>query len=213
MSADITAPRVDVNGASDTGNEGGPAAEAREQARQHADDARNAAQQAAGKAQDKLREQLDQRSTQAADQINQQASDLRSVSEKLREHGTDAPAKVADRAADYAERVGGYLKDADPDRLLRDAEDFGRRQPWAVAVGGLALGFAASRFLKASSARRYGSQSPQSPAPSPQPATQPGPSSTPPVGPTSPAMSVPPATSVPPAVDPVGPSLPDRPVI
>ena len=32
---------------------------------------------------------------------------------------------------------------------------FGRRQPWAVIAGGLALGFAASRFLKASSSRRY----------------------------------------------------------
>jgi hypothetical protein len=38
-------------------------------------------------------------------------------------------------------------------------EDFGRRQPWAVIAGGLALGFAASRFLKASSSRRYESSS------------------------------------------------------
>jgi hypothetical protein len=34
-------------------------------------------------------------------------------------------------------------------------EDFARSKPWAVAAGGLALGFAASRFLKASSSRRY----------------------------------------------------------
>ena len=50
---------------------------------------------------------------------------------------------------------GGYLKDADADRILHDVEDLGRRQPWAVIAGGLAVGFMASRFLKASSSERY----------------------------------------------------------
>ena len=36
-----------------------------------------------------------------------------------------------------------------------DAEDFGRRQPWALAAASVAAGFAASRFLKASSRQRY----------------------------------------------------------
>jgi hypothetical protein len=39
--------------------------------------------------------------------------------------------------------------------LLRDVEDFARRNPWAVAAGGFALGFVASRLLKASSSERY----------------------------------------------------------
>jgi len=34
-------------------------------------------------------------------------------------------------------------------------EDFGRRQPLAVVAIGLVAGFAASRFLKASSSSRY----------------------------------------------------------
>jgi hypothetical protein len=34
-------------------------------------------------------------------------------------------------------------------------EDFARRNPWAVAAGGLVLGLAASRMLKASSSQRY----------------------------------------------------------
>jgi hypothetical protein len=51
--------------------------------------------------------------------------------------------------------VGDYLKGASGDRILRDVEDFARRQPMLVAAAGLALGFAASRFLKASSSRRY----------------------------------------------------------
>jgi hypothetical protein len=70
----------------------------------------------------------------------------------LREQGKDKPAKLAGQAADRAERLGDYLKRSDADRILNDVEDFGRRQPWAVIVGGLALGIVASRLLKASSA-------------------------------------------------------------
>ena len=117
--------------------------------------AQNTAQQGAGQAQEKLREQLNERSSQVAAKINAQASDMRSVSAALREQGKHGPAGAADRIAGYAENVGGYLRDKDSDQLLADMEDFGRRQPWAIAAGGLTLGFIASRFLKASSNRRY----------------------------------------------------------
>jgi hypothetical protein len=63
--------------------------------------------------------------------------------------------KLAEQAADRVARVGGYLKESDADRILRDVEDFGRQKPWAVALGGVALGRAAARFLKASSTQRY----------------------------------------------------------
>jgi hypothetical protein len=135
--------------------DGGDGTDVQAKASEVAGQAQEKAQQAAGEVQDRLREQLDQRSSQAAAQINEQASDLRSVSESLREQGKDSPARAADRLAEYAEKVGGYLHDKDSDALLADAEDFGRRQPWAIAAGGLVLGFAASRFLKASSSRRY----------------------------------------------------------
>jgi hypothetical protein len=86
------------------------------------------------------------------------ADSLRSVGEELRKQGKDTPARLADQAAERTERVGGYLRDADGDRILRDVEDFGRRQPWVLALGGLALGVAAARFLKASSSERYRSR-------------------------------------------------------
>jgi hypothetical protein len=53
------------------------------------------------------------------------------------------------------QRLGGYLEESDADRILGDVEDFARRQPWAVVAGGLALGFMAARFMKASSSERY----------------------------------------------------------
>jgi uncharacterized membrane-anchored protein YhcB (DUF1043 family) len=179
------------------------ASDARAKAQEVTGQAQQMAQGAAGQAQDKLRDQLDQRSSQVAEQINEQASDLRSVAESLREQSKHGPAKAADRLAGYAEKVGGYLRDKDSDGLLSDAEDFGRRQPAVVAGGGLLLGFLASRFLKASSSRRYSSQrAGELPAPrSPRPAVPPRPApdrvrtaSTPPVpeaGPLAPGSVAP----------------------
>ena len=121
------------------------------------------------------------------------ADDVRSVAQQLREQGKDQPAKLAEQAADRAERLGTYLKQADGEAILRDVEDFGRKQPWAVMVGGLAAGFLASRFLKASSSRRAatGYQA------SPNPASANG--TTPPVGTVPPAVPVPPAAATSPA--------------
>lgn len=135
--------------------DGGVAAGAQAKAAEVAEQAQEKAQQAAGQVQDKLRDQLDQRAAQAATQITEQASDLRSVGESLREQGKEGPARVADQLAQYAEKVGTYLQRTDAHGVLSDAEDLGRRQPWATAAAGLALGFAASRFLKASSSQRY----------------------------------------------------------
>ena len=102
-----------------------------------------------------LRDQVDQRSTQAGETVTSAAQDARSVGEELRKQGKDGPARMADQAAERAERLGGYLQESDADRILRDVEDFGRRQPWAIAAAGLALGFVGSRFLRASSRERY----------------------------------------------------------
>jgi hypothetical protein len=171
MATQTNPPRPPAPGAGDSGASDAQA-KAQEKAQEAASQAQEKAQAAAGQAQAKLREQLDQRSAQVAAQVNEQASDLRSVSQTLREQGKDGPAKAADRLAEYAEKVGGYLRDKDADALLRDAENFGRRQPAAVAAGGLALGFLVSRFLKASSSRRYSSQS-AGQLPRPHPAAPP----------------------------------------
>ena len=120
--------------------------------------AKEKAQEVGQQAQSTIRDQIDQRTTQAGEQVSGTAEDLRAVGEQLRSQGKDTPARLADQAAERTERVGGYLKQADGDRLLRDVEDFGRRQPWVLALGGLALGVAAARFLKASSSERYQSR-------------------------------------------------------
>jgi gas vesicle protein len=142
-------------GLASNGGEQSTKDQAQEKAQQAAGQAKEQAQQVAGQAKSRARTVVDERSTQAGQQVNQQAGDLRTVGQKLREEGKEGPAKIADQAADRGERLGRYLEQSDADRILSDIEDLGRRQPWAVALGGLALGFAASRFLKASSRSRY----------------------------------------------------------
>ena len=134
---------------------GSTASQAQEKAQQAADQAREKAQEGAEKARQGLRGQVEQRSTQAGQQVRSQSDDIRTVAQQLREQGKDGPAKLADQAADRAERLGGYLESSDADRIIHDVEDFARRNPWAIALGGLAVGFAASRMLKASSSDRY----------------------------------------------------------
>jgi hypothetical protein len=132
---------------------------AQDKASQVAGQVQGQAQQVAGQAQGLLRSQVDQRSTQAGQQVNTTASDIRSVAQQLRSQGKDAPAKLAEQAADRIQGIGSYLERSDGDRILHDVEDLARRQPWVVMVGGLLAGFAASRFLKASSTQRYETRS------------------------------------------------------
>ena len=133
-----------------TGN--GPSARTDDSTKQQA---KEKAQEAADQARRGLRDQVDDRSTQAGERVSGMARDARSVAAQLRSQGKDQPAKVAEQAAQRAESLGDYLQRSDGDTILRDVEDFGRRNPWAVVAGGLALGFAASRVLTASSSRRY----------------------------------------------------------
>ena len=129
--------------------------QAQDKATEVASQAQDRAREAAGQARGRMRDQVDQRSTQLGQQVSSTASDARSVAEELRNQGKQTPARYVEQAAERAERFGGYLRESDGDRLLNDVEDFARRNTWAVVLGGLALGFAASRLLKASSADRY----------------------------------------------------------
>jgi hypothetical protein len=130
--------------------EGGSTTEqVKDQVREQAQAAQERARGAAGQTRSRLRDQVDQRSTRAGERLAGTAA------EELRRQGKDTPARLAEQAAGQTDRVADYLKGASGERLLRDIEDLARGKPWAVAAGGLALGFAASRFLKASSSRRY----------------------------------------------------------
>jgi hypothetical protein len=138
-----------------TGDGGGTTGQVKDQVGGTAQVVQEKARGVVGQARGRLGEQVDQRSTEAGERIAGTASDVRSIAQELRGQGKEAPARLAEQVAGQAERVGAYLRDASGDRILRDVEDFARRQPMLVTAAGLALGFAGSRFLKASSSRRY----------------------------------------------------------
>lgn len=129
--------------------------QAREKAQEVGTQAKEKAQEAGAQARSRVRDEVDRRSTQAGEQAGSTAQALREASGRLRQDGNEPVARGLEQVADRVERAGGWLRDADGDTILRDVEDFGRRNSLVVMAGGLAVGFAASRLLKASSRRRY----------------------------------------------------------
>ncbi len=119
-------------------------------------DVRETAQNAVNQGKSLLSKQVDERTTQIGQQIGSVAQELRNVGDQLRQSGpAGLAAGYVDQAAELVDRFGGYLQDADSERLIADLETIARKNPWGIAAGALVLGFAASRFLKTSSARRY----------------------------------------------------------
>src|SRR5205823_481876 len=112
------------------------------------------AQEAKIQARGRVREEVERRSGELGEQISSIGSALQEASRSLREQGNAQAADLSDKAAERLRSFGNYIASADADSLLDDVESFSRRQPKTVAAGGLALGFVASRFLKASSSRR-----------------------------------------------------------
>jgi ElaB/YqjD/DUF883 family membrane-anchored ribosome-binding protein len=118
----------------------------------------DAAQQAKGQTRKELREQINTRSSKAGEQVSSTAEAMRRTGKQLRSEGNDSAAKVIDGLADRSERLGSYLRQADGDQILRDVEDFARRQPWVFVGGSAIVGFLAARCMKASSSSRYQSR-------------------------------------------------------
>lgn len=112
-------------------------------------------EQAKSQTRDKLRSQINERSSQVGDQTASAAKAVRRGSEQLRAEGNDRAADVIDAVADRGDRLGAYLRQADGDRILRDIEDFARKQPWLMVGGSAVAGFLASRFMKATSRERF----------------------------------------------------------
>jgi hypothetical protein len=133
--------------------------QARDKAQEVGSQAKEKAQEAGAQARSRVRDEVDRRSTEAGHQAGSAAQALRDASSRVREDGNEPVARGLDQVADRIDRAGGWLREADGDRILRDVEDFGRRNTLAVVAGGLAIGFAASRLLKASSRDRYESSS------------------------------------------------------
>lgn len=95
--------------------------------------------------------QIDTSSSVVGGRLLGSAASLRRIAVELRsdELGRSV-AGLADLGVVNLERVGSYLTDSGGDRLMTDAEKFGREQPVAFAATGLVLGIVGSRLIKAS---------------------------------------------------------------
>jgi len=128
--------------------------------------------QVADQAKQQANEQVQGQLGFVADQIESVSKAVTHASTSLREQDQDWMAGYADQAADMVDGFAGYLRSADMDRLMMDAEGFARRQPALFIGGAFLLGIMAARFLKSSAPRpawnggsgsgygsyRYGSQ-------------------------------------------------------
>jgi hypothetical protein len=132
--------------------------EAAEKSKETAQQGLEKAKESAGKAKETaagmLTRQLDERSTIAGERATAFVGAARRVADELRGQGDEETARMTEAAADRADRFAGYLRDANGDAFIRDLEGFARRRPWVAAAGGLMIGLAASRFIKASAERR-----------------------------------------------------------
>ena len=102
--------------------------------------------------------QADAVTTMLAQRVSSVAAELRSTSDRLSENQSAGVAGgLVLQAADYAERVASYLRAADGERLLADAEQLTERNPVLATGIAAVLGLSAARFFKASAGTRRAS--------------------------------------------------------
>jgi hypothetical protein len=112
-------------------------------------------------ASDRLRQEVQTRAEQAGEQAQKLSQSMRLAASELERQGQQGQGAVLEQVALRAEQVSNYLVSADPDALLEDARQYGRRgvelmktKPWLVAPLGVAVGVVSARVLAA----RDGSQ-------------------------------------------------------
>ncbi len=104
-----------------------------------------------GQATDRARTAAEQGKTRATETLDGFAQAVHEAAGSLEQQVGPQVAQYAHRAADALDNLSASLRNKSVDQLVDDATNYARRSP-AIAIGAaVALGFALSRFLKASS--------------------------------------------------------------
>jgi hypothetical protein len=98
---------------------------------------------------------VNEQKARAAEGLGSVASAIRQASEQLRSENQTL-ATYADKAVDQIQLFADRMRDKDPAEMMRDAEQFARRNPTAFIGGAFVLGLALARFLKSSSDTDFG---------------------------------------------------------
>jgi ElaB/YqjD/DUF883 family membrane-anchored ribosome-binding protein len=119
------------------------------------DKAKDTAGQAYEMAAEKAAEKLDEQKAAVTSGLASVADSIKQVGETLRETDeqtgvTEITAKYGDRLAGQIEQISNYFEKNDLSGIVRDVEDFARKNPVVFIGGAFALGILAARFLKSS---------------------------------------------------------------
>jgi hypothetical protein len=93
--------------------------------------------------------QVNSQLSRGADMLDQVSQAIRQSGDQMRDQQPQI-ASLADTAAQQVDKASQFFRQTDFQGLVREAEDFARRQPAMFLGGAFALGLVASRFLKAS---------------------------------------------------------------
>lgn len=113
--------------------------------------ARQEAQDLAAKAKEQGREALAERKRATADEVKSVAAALRKTAQEM--HQQEHPPFItpyAEQAANSLERFSNTLRERDLNSLVRQTENFARRQPGVFLGGAVVTGFLLARFFKSS---------------------------------------------------------------
>lgn len=99
--------------------------------------------------------QIDRGKETATNELSQVVNAVRQLGQTLSSGEANGPiarltAQYSDKAANSLERLTNYIREQDPQRLLNDVQNFGRRQPALLLGGAFLLGFAGARLIKSS---------------------------------------------------------------
>lgn len=118
------------------------------------DQAKDTAGHAVGLATDKAASAIEEHKTNLSGGLSNVADGIKRVGEHLRMSGKDQTgvvkltAQYGDSLAQQVEKISGYFERRDVREMVRDTEQFARRNPAYFIAGAVAVGFLAARFLK-----------------------------------------------------------------
>jgi hypothetical protein len=99
---------------------------------------------------DKAFEAAERRKSDAAASLDAFANSIRSAADELADNDQSTAARLVDGAARGLEGFSRSLNERSLADMSRNLSDFGHRHPMALAAGGLLLGLAVGRLVRAS---------------------------------------------------------------
>lgn len=141
---------IDNTDGIETTTTSGRTTKAKQAARQAGEAIKTEAQSFAQTAQERLRGEAQKRTETATKTLGDFAGAIRRAGDELSQNDHSPAAKLVTQAADGLERLSLSLADKQPEDLLNDVRDFGRKHPMAFIAGGVLVGLALGRFVRSS---------------------------------------------------------------